>query len=222
MSKQQNSHSALLRSNSSQGKKEEVPSSEAPSVHHPTTEMDLTTEEVKSVDSPEICPYLERLPEFVSGSEQDAAEGFIGLLEPSNDPATSSATHYEVSTPALISPVAETLTSLEAEGGVSTAPKLTETPSVSTDVAEVNKNSALDSVSTHREKEDTTQLSLGSLLEDPANIHSEVSKLQPACVENTNLMPPVIFLSGVISFLIVLQEPGALLLIGLFLVLYQL
>lgn len=213
-----------LRSDSSQGEEEEIPPSEASCVYPPTTEMNLrqTTREDGMVNSREICPYLELLPECVSGFEQDAAEGLSELVAGLLEGSSRSAVHHEVSTPALISPVAETLASLEAEGGASTPPEFTETPSVSTGVDEVSQNSALEPVSTQEDKEDTTQISPDTLLEDPLNAQSELSKLQTERDVNTNLMPSIVFISGVISLLIVLQEPSALIFFGLFLVLYRL
>lgn len=212
------------RSDSSQGEEEDIPPSEAPCVHLLTSEMNLkqTTGEEESINSPEICPSLEPLPECVSSFEQDTAEGLSELVAGLLEGSSRSVMHHEVSTPALISPVAETLASLEAEGRASTPPELTETPSVSTGVIEVSQNSTLEPVTTPEDKEDTTQLSPDTLLEDPPNTQSELSKLQTELDVNRNLMPSVVFVSGVISLLIVLQEPSALLFIGLFLVLYQL
>ncbi|CAJ1084681.1 protein phosphatase 1 regulatory subunit 3A isoform X1 [Xyrichtys novacula] len=207
-----------------QSDEEEAPPSEASCVHLPTSETNLspTTGEDRSNDSSESLPSLKLLPECVSGFEKEVAEGSSEFTAGLSDGSSRSAMHHEVSTPALFSPEVETEASLEAEGGASTPPELTETPSVSTGVTEVSQNSALQPVSAYEEKEDTTQISPDTTLEDPPNTQPEVSELQTELDINTTLMPSIVFISVVVSLLIVLQEPGALLVIGLFLVLYRL
>ncbi|XP_041656385.1 protein phosphatase 1 regulatory subunit 3A isoform X1 [Cheilinus undulatus] len=228
-SEQQSIPSALQQesgrgSDSSHGSEEEIPPSEASCLHPPTAETNLrpTAGEDGSKDSPESSPCLELPAECVSLFEQEVAEGLSELVAGLSDGSSRSDSLHEASTPALLSPVAETQASPGAEGGAVPPPELTENPSVSAGVTEVSQNSALQSVSAWEEKEDKTQISPDTLLEDSPNTLSEVSEPQTERDANTNLMPSIVFISGVVSLLIVLQEPGALFFIGLFLVLYRL
>ncbi|XP_060913712.1 protein phosphatase 1 regulatory subunit 3A isoform X2 [Labrus mixtus] len=210
------------RSDSSQDGKEEIPPSEASCLQPPTAETRLTTGEDRWNNSPESRAGLELCAEFVSPSEREVAVGLSELVAGISDGSSWSTSHHEVCTPALYSAVAETQARLGAEGGAPPPPELRENPSVSAGVTEVSQNSALQSVSAWEEKEDTTQISPDTLLEDPPNTLSEVFKQQTEFDVNTILMPSVVFLSGVVSLLIVLQEPSALFVFGLFLVLYRL
>ncbi|XP_051280735.1 protein phosphatase 1 regulatory subunit 3A isoform X2 [Dicentrarchus labrax] len=211
------------RSDSSQAGAEEIPPSEAPCVHLPTTETNLlpATGEDGSTDSPASRSCLELPAECVSapnvtqGFEQDVAVGLSELAAGISEDSTMSATHHEGSKPAVLSPVAESEASLGAEGEAPPSPKLTENPSVSAGITEVSQNLAPQSA-------DAPQISPDTLLENLPNTLSEVSELQSEHNVNRNLMSSVIFLSGVVSLSIVLQEPSALFLIGLLLVLRRL
>ncbi|KAM6981997.1 uncharacterized protein LKV04_012693 [Tautogolabrus adspersus] len=212
------------RSDSSQEVKEEIPPSEASCLQPPTAEMNmrLTTGEDRWNNSPESCAGLELCAECVAPFEREVAVGLSELVAGLSNGSSWSASHHEVSKPALYSAVAETQACLGAEGGAPPPPEFIENPSVSAGVTEVSQNSAFQSVSAWEEKEDTTQISPDMLLEDPPNTLSEVFKQQTEFDVNTNLMPSIVFLSGVVSLLVVLQEPCALLFFGLFLVLYHL
>ncbi|KAM9350859.1 uncharacterized protein ABDE67_008156 [Symphorus nematophorus] len=220
------------RSDRSQAGAEEIPASEASCMHPPVAETNLQPEagEDGSTEDPAGRPCLELPAECISapsvtqGYEREVAEGLsevvAGLSEGSS---RSAAAHHEGSMPALSSPVAESQVSLGAEGEAPPSPELAENPSVSTGVTEVSQNSALlQSVSAWGEEEDAAQISPDTLLENLPNTQSEVSELQSEHDVNRNLMPSVVFLSGVVSLSIVLQEPSALFLIGLLMVLHRL
>ncbi|XP_033485125.1 uncharacterized protein ppp1r3f isoform X2 [Epinephelus lanceolatus] len=204
------------RSDSSQAGGEEIPSSEASCMHLPTTEMSLwpTTGEEGSTDSPPSRPRLELPAECVSapsvtqGFEQEVAVGLSELVAGLSEGSTRSAANHQGGTPALLSPVAESEASLGAEGEAPPSPELTE-----------SQNIALQPASAREEKEDPPQISPDTLLE---NLPNTLSELQPEYDVNRILMPPVIFLSGVVSLSIAMQDPSALFLIGLLLVLHRL
>lgn len=205
------------RSDSSQTGGEEIPPSEA-----------SCTGEDRSTDSPASRPCLELPAECVSapsvaeGFEREVAVGLSELVAGLIESSTRSAAHHEDGPPALSPPVAESQASLGAEGEAPPSPELTENPSVSTGVTEVSQNVAPHSASAWEEKEDAPQISPDTLLESPPNTLSEVSELQSELDVSRNLMPSIVFLSGVVSLSIVLQEPTALFLIGLILVLHRL
>lgn len=213
------------RSDDSQAGGEEIPPSEASSVCLPATEANLwpTTGEDESTETPAGRPRLEPPAECVSspgvtqGFEREVAVGLSELVEGLSEGSTSSAAHHEGSTPALLSPVADTQASPGAEGEAPPSPELTENTPVNTGVTEVSQNSALQSASAWEEKEDAPRGSPDTLLE---NTLSEAS--EPQSDVDRNLMPSIIFLSGVVSLSIVLQEPSALFFIGLLLVLRRL
>ncbi|KAG8002491.1 Protein phosphatase 1 regulatory subunit 3A [Nibea albiflora] len=215
------------RSDGSQSGGEEIPPSEAPCMRLPTAETNLwpETREDESTDGPAGHPCLELPAECASdpsvtrGSELEVALGLSELASGLSEGSTGSAAHYEGSTPAFSSPVAESRASLGAEGEAPPSPQLTENPSVSTGVTEVSQDLPLHSASAWQENEDALQISPDTLLENPNRL-SEVSELQPEYDMNRNLMPSVVFLSGVVSFSIVLQEPSALFFIGLLYVLH--
>lgn len=218
------------RSDSSQAGGEEIPPSEASHVHLPTAETNLraATGEDGSTGSPAGRPCLEPPAECVSapcvtqGFEREAAVGLSELAAGLSEGSTRSAAHQEGSTPALFSPVAESQASPGAQGEAPPSPELTESPSKSTGVAEMSRNLAPQSLPAWEEKEDAPRISPDTLLENLPNASSEVSELQSERDVNRNLMPSVVFLSGVVSLSIVLQEPSALFLIGLLLVLHRL
>lgn len=219
-----------LRSDSSQAGGEEIPPLEASCMHLPTTETDLwpTAGEDGSTDSPAGRSCLELPAECVSalsvtqGFERDVAGGLSELVAGLSEGSTGSSAHHEGYTPALLSPVAESQASLGAEGEAPPSPELAENPSVSTGVTEVSQNLSPQSVSAWEEREDAPQISPDTLLENPPSTLSEVSELQSERDVNRNLMPSIVFLSGVVSASIVLQEPSALFFIGLLLVLHRL
>ncbi|XP_022043215.2 protein phosphatase 1 regulatory subunit 3A isoform X2 [Acanthochromis polyacanthus] len=216
-----------LRSDNSQADGEEIPPSEASCMCVSTAETNLwsTTGEDGSTKEPDSRPCLEALAECVSspsvtqGFERDIAVGLSELVEGLSESSSRSAAHHEGSMSALLSPVAETRAYLGAEGEAPPSPQLT---SVNTGVTEVNQNEALQSVSAEEEKEDAPYISPHTLLEGAPGTLSEVSAPQSAHDVNRSLMPSIIFLSGLVSLSIVLQEPSTLFFIGLLLVLYRL
>lgn len=193
----------------------------------PATEINLwsTTGEDGSTKKPHGRPCLELPAECVSspsvtqGFERDIAVGLSELFEGLSEGSSRSAAHHEGSMSALLSPVAETPAYLGAEGENPPSPELT---SVNTGITEVNQNEAFQSVSAGEEKEDAPYISPDALLANAPSTLSEVSAPQSAHDVNTSLMPSIIFLSGVVSLSIVLQEPSALFFIGLLLVLCRL
>lgn len=220
------------RADSSQVGGEEIPPSEASCIHPPTAETERNlwpeTGEDGSTDSPASHPCLDlpaergSAPTVTQGFEREVPVGLRELVAGLSEGSTGSAALPEGSMPVLVSPVAEIQASLGAEGEAPPSPELTETPSVSTGVTEVSQNLALQSVSAWEEEEDSAQISPDTLLENLPNTPSEVSELQPEHDVNRNLMPSIVFLSGVVSLSIVLQEPSALFFIGLLLVLHRL
>lgn len=201
------------RSDSSQAGREESPPSEASCVHLPTTYLWPTTGEDESTDSPVGRPCLQLHAERVSapsvtqGSGREVAVGLSELVAGLSGGCTRSAANHDGST--LSSPVAESEASLGAEVEAPPSPERTESTS---------QNIALQSASAWEEKEDAPQICADTLLENLPN----TEELQAEHDANRNLMPSIIFLSGVISLSIVLQEPSALFFIGLLLVLRRL
>ncbi|KAK5864146.1 hypothetical protein PBY51_001108 [Eleginops maclovinus] len=185
------------RSHSSQARGEEVPPSEASCMHPPAVEMNLweAPGEDGSTDSTVDHPCLELPPERVSdpsATRQEVAVGWSELLAGLSEDYTRSAENHEGSTPQIVSPESEA----EAEGEAPPLPELSEDKACQ---------------STWEKKEDS-----------PENQPStQVPKLHTEHEVNMNLMPSVVFLSGVVSLSIVLQEPTALFLIGLLWVLHQ-
>ncbi|KAM6928899.1 uncharacterized protein PEZ65_008265 isoform 2-T2 [Lycodopsis pacificus] len=213
---------SMPRSDSSQAGGEEIPPSEASCVHLPTTETNLwpTTGEDGSTDSPVIRPRLELPAECVAspavtqGFEREVAVGLSELVAGLSEGSTRSAANDEGSTAELLSPVAESEASLGEEGETPPPPELTEN---------VGQSVARRSSSAWEEKEDAPQSSPDTLLlfENPPNTLSEGSEIQSEHDANRNLMPSVVFLSAVVSLSVVLQEPSALFIIGLLLVLHR-
>ncbi|XP_029993726.1 uncharacterized protein LOC115421873 isoform X2 [Sphaeramia orbicularis] len=208
-----------LRSDSSPAGEEEISSLETPRKRCPTTETNLwPTGEYGSTQSPAGRPCLELPAECVSAlsvtqsSEPEVAVGLSELVAGLSEGSTRSAAHYEGSVPVLLSPVAE---SQGAEGEAPPSLEPAENDSLSTGVSEVKENLALHSASAREERQDAPQISPDTLLE---NLPSTLSEHDV----NVNLMPSIIFLSGVVSLSVMLQEPSALLIIGLFLVLCRL
>ncbi|XP_042348423.1 protein phosphatase 1 regulatory subunit 3A-like isoform X2 [Plectropomus leopardus] len=201
------------RSQSSQADGEEIRPSEASCMHLPTREMNLwpTTGEEGSAESPAGSPRLELPAECISAPtvtrcfEQEVAVGLSELVAGLSEGSTRSAANQKGSATALLQPESER-SSLGAEG--ESPPELTE-----------HQNSALQPASARKENEDAPQISPDTLLENLPNMSSELQTEHDA---NRNLMPSVIFLSGVVSLSIVLHEPTALFYIGLLLVLHRL
>lgn len=190
-------------------------------MHLPTAETDLwpAAGEDGPADGPAGRPRLEppveciSAPSVTQGFEQEAAAGLSELVAGLTEGPTRSA-------PALSPPAAESQASVGAEGEAPPSPELTENPSASTGVTEVSQNVAPQSASAWEEEEDVPQISPDALLESLPSTLSEVSELQSEHDVNRPLMPSVVFLSVVVSLSIVLQEPNALFIIGLLLVLH--
>ncbi|XP_040009121.1 protein phosphatase 1 regulatory subunit 3A isoform X3 [Xiphias gladius] len=222
-------HESRPRSDRSQAGGEKIPSSEASCMHLPTTETNLRpTGEDGSTESPTGRPLLElaaasvSAPGVTQGFERDVAAGPSELVAGLSESSSSSAAHREGSTPVLPPPLAESRASLGAEGEAPASPELTENASVSTGVTDSSEKLALQSDSAWEEKEDAPQISPDTLLENLSNTLSAASEPQPEHDVNQSLMPSIVFLSGVVSLSIVMQEPSALFLIGLLLILHRL
>ncbi|XP_033934262.1 uncharacterized protein [Pseudochaenichthys georgianus] len=159
--------------------------------------------EDESTDSTVDRPCLELPPECVSAPSATQQEVAVGMSELSAGGYTRSAEHHEGSSTDIVSLEAESDESLrEADGEDPPSPELSEAFQ-----------------STWEETEDAPETPPDALLENPPN--TEVPKLHTGRDANINLMPSVVFLSGVVSLSIVLQEPTALFIIGLLLVLHQ-
>ncbi|XP_032376778.1 protein phosphatase 1 regulatory subunit 3F isoform X2 [Etheostoma spectabile] len=207
------------RSDSFQAGGEEIPPSDASCMHLPTTEKNLwPTAEGGPPDSPASCPRLDLPAEGVSapgvtqGSEREVAVGSSELGAGLSEGSTRSAANPESTTPALSSPVAESQASLGAVGEAPPSPEPTE--NASRNVAQ--------SASAWEESEDAPRIPPDTLLKNLPNTLSEARKTQSQHDPNKILTPSIIFLSGVVSLSIVLQEPSALFIIGLLLVLHRL
>lgn len=205
------------RSDSPQAGGEEIPPSEASCVHLPTTKTNLwPTGEDGSTESPTGRPRLELPAECVSAPcvtqsfEGEVAVGWSELVAGLSEGSTRSAANHQGSTPTLLPPVAESEASVGAEGEAPPTPELTENRS---------QNAALQPALAQEEKQDVPHISPDTLLENQPNTLSE---LQSGHDAYRDLMPSIIFLSGVLSLSIVLQEPSALFFIGLLLVLHRL
>ncbi|KAF7662769.1 hypothetical protein LDENG_00227880 [Lucifuga dentata] len=206
------------RSDSSQAYGAEISSC----IHLPTTETNLgSTEEQGLTHSPASHPCLE-LPVSAPGLSSFRRVVAVGLSEPAaglSEGSTRSVTDHESSLPA----VGERQVSLGAEGKAPPSAALTDNTSVISSVTQVNL--ALPSVPASKEKEDSLQISPDTLFENLPNTLSEVAKpLSPQSEHDVErlLIPSIVFLSGVISLSVALQEPRALFFIGLFLVLLRL
>ncbi|KAG7221630.1 hypothetical protein INR49_011648 [Caranx melampygus] len=221
-----------LRSDSSQADGEEIPPSEASCMHPPTTETNLQpTGEDRSTENTASRPCLElelelpaacvSAPTVTQAFEQEVAEEASELVTESS---STSAAHCESGPPVLLSPATESQErEIEAPAPAPVpAPELTEITSVSADVSKASQNSALQSDPACEETEDAPQISPDALLEDLSNTLSEAPELRSEHDVNRNLMPSIIFLSGVVSLSIVMQEPSALFLMGLLMVLHRL
>ncbi|KAF3861006.1 hypothetical protein F7725_001261 [Dissostichus mawsoni] len=186
---------ALLPDSNPSAKQESTSSpSEASCMHPPAVEMNLweAPGEDESTDSTVDRPCLELPPECVSAPSATQQEVAVGISDLSAGV-----------TPDLQRITKKETSLREAEGEDPPSPELSE-------------NVAFQS--TWEEMEDP-ETSPDALLENPPN--TEVPKLHTEHDANINLMPCVVFLSGVVSLSMVLQEPTALFIIGLLLVLHQ-
>ncbi|XP_058498174.1 protein phosphatase 1 regulatory subunit 3A-like [Solea solea] len=210
------------RSDSSRLHGEEVPPSEASRLHLPTTETNVCpTGEDGSTESPASRPPLE----LAAPSVAQCVEGEVELgLNELVEGLSEASTHCAESAPAVLSPVADSQASLRAGGEAPSSPELAENASASAGASETSLNLALqsDSACRGREEEDVPKISPDTLLENPSNTPSEAPELQSEHGGDATLMPSIIFLSGVVSLSIVMQEPSALFFIGLLLVLHRL
>ncbi|XP_056240440.1 uncharacterized protein si:ch211-167b20.8 isoform X1 [Seriola aureovittata] len=213
------------RSDSSQAGGEEIPPSEGSCMHLPATETNLwPTGEDRSTESPASRPCLElaaacvSAPSVTQAFEQEVMSGLSELIAGASEVSSRSPAQYESSTPVLLSHVAE---SQGAEGESPASPEVTESTSVSSGVTEASQNLALQSVSAWEETEDAPQISPDALLENLSNTLSEAPEARSERDVNRNLMPSIIFLSGVVSLSIVMQEPSALFFMGLLMVLHR-
>nr|XP_019951774.1 PREDICTED: protein phosphatase 1 regulatory subunit 3A-like isoform X1 [Paralichthys olivaceus] len=215
------------RSDSSQADGEEILPPEASSMQLPTTETDLLpTGEDRSTESTASRPLLElaaarvSAPSAARGFEREVAQGLSELAAGLTESSTTSVAHCEDGTPAFTYPVAESQAALRAEGEAPPSPELTANAPVSTVVTEANENPAPPPASVCKEKEDAPQISPDTSVENLSKTLSEAS--EPLSAVNRNLMPSIVFLSGIVSLSIVMQEPSALFFIGLLLVLHRL
>ncbi|KAF3697178.1 Protein phosphatase 1 regulatory subunit 3A [Channa argus] len=219
-----------LRSESSHAGGEEIPSSEDSCVHLPTAEVSLCptggdglTE--SSVSRPCLELPYERVsaPWVTEGFEQQVAMGSSEGVADLSEGFTRSAAQHEGSRPPLLSSVAESQECLEAESEAPASPEVTANAAASTGVTELSQNLTPQSASAREEEEDAPQISPDTLLENLPNTLSEASDSQPEHDINRNLIQPsIMFLSGVVSLSIMMQEPSTLFFIGLLLVLNRL
>ncbi|XP_071395093.1 protein phosphatase 1 regulatory subunit 3A-like [Centroberyx affinis] len=150
---------------------------------------------------------------FKRGVVVRSRELAAGLSEDSS----ISAPHDENSPAALLS--LESQVSLGAEGEAAPSPALTDNTSVITGVTEVSQNLPPNSTQARKEKQHSLQVSPDTLLLNLPNTLSKVAKPlkpQPERDLDRNLIPSIVFLSGVIFLSVELQEPSALFLVGLF------
>lgn len=202
------------------GSSQEIPPLEASNEPPPTTETEnlrQATGEDVSTDSSTSHPESVSAPSVTQGFEQEAAVGLSEPAEGLSGGSTDSAAHQKNISPTLSSPMVERQTYLETEGETPLSPELTGNPSVSPGVAEVSHNVAPQSASAGEEEE-------GDIAQSPSDTLVEDLPETPLSEDDVsgNLMPSVVFLSGVVSLSIALQEPSALFLIGLLLVLRRL
>ncbi|KAM4563314.1 uncharacterized protein PAE49_011442 isoform 2-T2 [Odontesthes bonariensis] len=203
---------SIVRLDNSQAERKETRASETSLMRSPATETNLSsTTEDHGMTEFELPAKCVSCPSVTQGFEPEVAEGVSELAERLSEGATSFTAPCVGSTPASLSPMAETLTSMGGEDEAPSSQELTESRS---------QDAAPQSVSAWEETENAPCISPETLSENEPNILSENSGLQSEL--NVNLMPCVFFLSGVLSLSIVMQEPSALFIIGLLLVLRRL
>lgn len=206
------------RSDNSQAEREETLAPEASA-----TQMNLL-----STAGEDGSTQLELPAEWIScpsgtrDLEQEVAVGSSELVEQLSEGPMRCTAHFEGSAPVPLSPVAETPASVKAENEAPSSPELTESTSISTDSTKVSQNVDPPSVSAWEETDSAPNISSEISLESAPNVPPEVSEPQSERDTDRNLMPCVYFLSGVVSLSIVMQEPSALFLIGLLMVLRRL
>lgn len=154
--------------------------------------------------------------------EQTAAVALGKLADEISKSPTEPAAHHEGSTSTPWSLSAETEASLGAEDDAPPSPALTEMTPVSAGVTEESQSFAPQSASPRGEEENSPHISPGALIETAPNVQSDASEAQSEHDISRDLMPTAVFMSGVMSLSIVLQEPSALFFIGLLLVLHRL
>ncbi|XP_068453148.1 protein phosphatase 1 regulatory subunit 3F-like isoform X2 [Clinocottus analis] len=209
------------RSDSSQAGGEGLPPSEASRIYLSAAETHWwpTAGEDGSTGSPvgghpRLEPPAERgaSPTATPGFEREVAVGLsdpgAGLSEGSSGSAANDEGGEAEPPP---SPAAESEASLGAEGETPAPPERAE--NVGT------RHSAPQSSSAREEKEDAPQISPDTLSFE--SLPSEGSGIRSERDANRDLMPSIIFLSAVVSLSVVWQEPSALFIIGLVLVLHR-
>ncbi|KAF6721158.1 hypothetical protein FQA47_021434 [Oryzias melastigma] len=152
-------------------------------------------------------------------SEQEVTLSFSDLAKRQVEDSVKSAEHVAHGGGCLSS-MADSRVSVGAEENASTLLEFTENPSVNTGLTEVSSNKAALSVSAWEEKEGGPCIYSKTTPKSEPLIQAEVSGLLSESA--MNLMPCIFFLSGVVSFSVVMQTPTALFFIGLFLVLHHL
>lgn len=211
-------------SDSSQADGEEIPASEVSCLRLPNTQMNLWPTEMNGLtDSPAGRPRLELPAECVStpgvtqSCEREVAVGLSECDATISKGSVRSSAHHGGSTPARLSPAAEAQPRLGAGGEAPRSPELSE----SAGVTEVRQNLAVQSASASgEEEEEALQISPDTFAE---NLPNPLSEAEPQSDHvNRTLMPSIIALSGAVSLCVVLEEPSALFLIGLLLVLHHL
>ncbi|XP_076022556.1 uncharacterized protein LOC143013025 isoform X2 [Genypterus blacodes] len=200
------SDSSLLqetrRSDSHQGEGEEIPHC----VQFPTTESNLwPTEEDGLTHSPAGPSSLE-LP--VSDPDLSSFEGSGELAGRLSQDSTDEER--------ALSAAGEQQAPPGAEGQAQ--PSAAPTENTSARARGTGANSALPSIPDRKEEEDYRRVSPDTLLE---NLPAKPSSPQSERDAELLLIPSIVFLSGVVTVSIALQEPRALFLIGLFLVLLR-
>ncbi|XP_029362392.1 protein phosphatase 1 regulatory subunit 3F isoform X2 [Echeneis naucrates] len=214
------------RSDSSQAGGEEIPPPEASCMYPPTETNVWPAEEHTSTESPasslrpEPAPASLSAPSVTRDVEQEVAPGLSELAAGPSEGFSRSAAHCENSSaPVLMSPAAETQ---GAKDEAPPSPDLPESTSVNTGVTVGSQNDAPHSTSAWEEKKEAAQISPHTLLENLSSTLPEASEPPSEHDVSRNLMPSIIFLSGVVSLSIVMQEPTALFVMGLLLVLHRL
>lgn len=183
---------------------EEGRPSEDSCVHIPTTDMNQpASEEEQTSPKPtsHACVSAPSVP-----FDLEVAEG---MSEPTPEDSTRSARPHEGSIATVVFPAAEGQTWLRSETPAS--PEIAHTQTPSPDVSDLSQSSHDQDVS---ETEDAPQ--------NPLNSSTEVSELQAEPDLSRNLMSSAVFLGGIVSLSIMLQEPTSLFFIGLLLVLRRL
>lgn len=188
---------------------EEGRPSEDSCMHIPTTDMNqpgLEQEKTSSKPTSHACASAPSVT-FDLEVAEGMSEPTAGWLEDSS----RFARHHEGSTATVVFPVAEGQAWLGSESESPASPEVADNQTLSPDVSELSQSSHEQDVS---ETEDASQNPLNSSMED--------SELQAEPDISRNLMSSAVFLGGIVSLSIVLQEPSSLFFIGLLLVLRRL